>query len=539
MRILTCCTLTLLLVACSAPTPGAKDSAAPAQGSDATVANDAAAKAAVAEDRSLGELQARMAQGELDSQTLTRYYLQRIAAIDDAGPMLNAVIATNPQALDEAAERDRERAAGQLRGPLHGIPVLLKDNIDAAGMVTSAGSLALAAHRPAEDAFLVERLREAGAVILGKTNLSEWANFRSSESSSGWSSLGGQTRNPYVLDRSPCGSSSGSGVAVSAGLAPLAVGTETDGSIICPAAVNGIVGIKPTLGLVSRGGIVPISPSQDTAGPMASSVADAAALLQAMAGADPTDPAADIQRAAVDYLAALQDGALRGARIGVMRRAMGYHPEVDRVMEDAIRSLREAGAQIVDPADLPTHGQFGKPEFEVLLYEFRPALEAYLAASKAPIGSLDALIAFNRENAARAMPWFGQELFEQAAAKGPLSDTAYIEARDSARRLAGAEGIDAALDTYQVDALLTSAVSPAWSIDYANGDHFRGAGYSAAAVAGYPSITVPAGQVHGLPIGVVFLGRAYDEARLIGYAHDFEQRTAARQLPGFRPSLLD
>ena len=526
--VMLCC---LLLVACEARQPAAPEPAAPAtQPGDWTALH--------AEDRSVAALQEAMSTGESSSQALVDAYLQRIAMIDDDGPRLNAVIALNPAALDDAAKLDRERAAGQLRGPLHGIPVLLKDNIDAAGMPTTAGSLALAAHVPPDDAFLVTRLREAGAVILGKTNLSEWANFRSNESSSGWSSAGGQTRNPYVLDRTPCGSSSGSGVAVAAGLAPLAVGTETDGSIICPAAVNGIVGIKPTVGLVSRDGIVPISPSQDTAGPMAPSVADAAALLQALVAADAEDPAADASRAAVDYLAALDPDALRGARIGVMRKATTFHPAVSRVIDAAIGTLREAGAEVVDPADLPTHGQWGQPEFEVLLYEFRPALEEYLARSAAPIGSLDAVMAYNREHAARAMPWFGQELFEQAAAKGPLTEQAYLDAREAAKRLAGPEGIDAALATYQVDALLTSATSPAWSIDYVNGDHFRGAGYSAAAVAGYPSITVPAGDAHGLPIGVVFLGRAYDEARLIGYAHAFEQRTGARHPPRFLPSLL-
>ncbi|MCK7593191.1 amidase [Pseudomarimonas salicorniae] len=535
MRSLACTAffLSVTLGGCTPDTPSASGDASEAQPAVAATVDSL-----VAEDRSVAELQARMTSGDTSAVSLTRHYLERIAAVDDAGPRLNAVISLNPAAIEEATERDRERSAGNVRGPLHGIPVLLKDNIDARGMVTSAGSLALADHRPPQDAFLVSRLREAGAVILGKTNLSEWANFRSTESSSGWSGLGGQTRNPYVLDRSPCGSSSGSGVAVAAGLAPLAVGTETDGSIICPAAVNGIVGIKPTLGLVSRGGIVPISPSQDTAGPMASSVADAATLLQALVAADGEDPAAEPDRAEVDYLAALRADALQGARIGVMRKAMGYHPEVDRVMEAAIIALREAGAEVVDPADLPTHGEFGKHEFEVLLYEFRPALEAYLARSKAPVGTLEALIGFNREHAARSMPWFGQELFEQSAAKGPLSEPAYVEAREVARRLAGTEGIDAALAAHQVDALLTSAVSPAWSIDFANGDHFRGAGYSAAAVAGYPSITVPAGSVHGLPIGVVFMGRAHDEARLIGYAHAFEQRTRARRPPSFRPSLL-
>lgn len=517
------CLLTLLLAAC------AREAAPPS----------ATTPAFALDDVSVAELQAAMRNGDLSARQLTARYLERIAALDDDGPQLNAVIEINPDALADAERLDAERAAGHVRGPLHGIPVLLKDNIDATGMANSAGSLALAEHRPAQDAHLVARLREAGAVILGKTNLSEWANFRSTRSVSGWSGRGGQTRNPYVLDRNPCGSSAGSGVAVAAGLAPLAVGTETNGSIICPSAVNGVVGIKPTLGLVSRHGIIPISPSQDTAGPMAQRVADAAALLGALAGADPRDPATEAAEAhlAPDYTAFLDADALRGARIGVMRKAMGFHGEVDRVMEASIAALRAAGAEIVDPADLPTHGQFGKHAFEVLLYEFRPALERYLAESGAPLRTLEALIAFNTAHAERELRWFGQELFEMAAKKGPLTDAAYLEARDSARRLAGPEGIDAVMDAHRLDALLTTAVSPAWPIDPVNGDHFLGAGYSAAAVAGYPSVTVPAGEVHGLPVGVVFMGRAWSEPRLIALAYAFEQATQARRPPRWHPTL--
>jgi len=515
----------LLLAACNGPSP--------------PPAEDSAALPFSLDQVSVATLQAAMAEGQVSSRELVVAYRARLALLDDDGPHLNAVIELNPDALDDAERRDAERAAGQVRGPLHGIPVLLKDNVDAAGMVTSAGSLALADHRPRQDAHLVARLREAGAVILGKTNLSEWANFRSTQSSSGWSSRGGQTRNPYVLDRSPCGSSSGSGVAVAVGFAPLAVGTETDGSIICPAAVNGVVGIKPTVGLVSRHGIVPISPSQDTAGPMAQSVADAAAMLTALAGADPQDPAtteADQHRAA-DYTAYLDAGALRGARIGVLRKAMGWHAGVDAVMEASIGALRDAGAVIVDPADLPTHGQFGDAEFEVLLHEFAPALADYFSRSEAPVENLAALIAFNDEQADTVMPWFGQEIFHLAAAKGPLSDPAYLEAKELARRSAGKDGIEAIMDSASLDALISTAVSPAWTIDLINGDHFLGAGYSAAAVAGTPSITVPAGEVQGLPVGVVFMGRAWDEARLIGLAHAFEQATQARRPPELLPSL--
>lgn len=490
-------------------------------------------------DARVADLQARMSSGETSAQALAEAYLARIAALDDIGPRLQSVIAINPVALDEARAMDEERAAGTLRGPLHGIPVLLKDNIDVAGMATTAGSLALAGHVPPADAPLVARLRASGVVILGKTNLSEWANFRSTRSTSGWSSAGGQTRNPHVLDRTPCGSSSGSGVAAAAGLAPLTVGTETDGSIICPAAVNGVVGIKPTVGLVSRHGIVPISPSQDTAGPMARSVADAAALLGAIAGPDAADPvtldaAPHVQ---ADYTAFLDPEALRGARIGVLRQAMGFHGEVDAVMERTIEALREAGAEVVDPVEMATWRQWSGPEFEVLLREFGPALSEYLKTTAAPHDDLAGLVDFNRTHAAEVMPWFGQELFEMALAKGPLSDPAYLAARDDARRLAGAEGIDAVIATHRLDAILTTAVSPAWTRDPVNGDHFLGSGYSAAAVAGYPSVTLPAGQVQGLPVGVVLMGPAWSEPRLIGLAHALELRLAPAPIPAYLPHL--
>ena len=485
------------------------------------------------------ELQSRMARGTLDSRMLVRAYLDRIAAIDDAGPTLDAVIELNPDAMREAAALDAERDAGKLRGPLHGIPVLLKDNIDATPMVNSAGSLALAGHRPADDAFLVARLREAGAVILGKTNLSEWANFRSSRSISGWSARGGQTRNPYVLDRSPCGSSSGTGAAVAASLAVAGVGTETDGSILCPASVNGLVGIKPTVGLVSRDGIIPIAHSQDTAGPMARSVADAAVLLQAMAAIDDGDDAsaANPSREPVDYLARLDPQALRGARIGILHKhGVAAQPDVEAAFERAIEALKALGAEVVD-AQIATAGQWNAAEFEVLLYEFRHGLDAYLAGRDAPVRSLDDVIAYNAAHAGREMPLFAQETFEQARTKGPLTDKAYRDARDKARRLAKTEGIDATLAQQRLDALVVPTAGPAWPIDPVNGDHFTGAGYGVAAVAGTPSITVPMGEARGLPLGIAFLGPAWSEAKLVGYAYAFEQATRARKPPRYLPTV--
>lgn len=488
-------------------------------------------------DVGIADLARRMQRGEIDSHSLTRLYLDRIEAVDRTGPALNSVLAINPNALAEAGALDAERRAGRVRGPLHGIPILLKDNIDATPMATTAGSLALADHRPARDAFLVQRLREAGAVILGKTNLSEWANFRSTNSISGWSGVLGQTRNPYVLDRNPCGSSSGSGVAAAASLAAGAVGSETDGSIICPAAVSGVVGLKPTVGLVSRDGIVPISGSQDTAGPMTRSVADAALLLDAMVGADARDGAtAAARRPEESYASHLRPDGLRGARIGVLRKSMGFHADVDARLEQAIAALRAAGAEVVD-AEIPTAGKWGRDEFTVLLSEFRPALERYLADGGAPIRTLAELMAFNEANAEREMPYFGQELFAQAVKAPGLDSKAYREARGRARRLAGPEGIDAALKKQRLDALLAPATAPAWKTDTVLGDHFVGAGYGAAAVAGYPSITVPMGDVRGLPVGLVFMGSAWSEGRLIELAHAYEQATRARRAPHYLPTL--
>jgi amidase len=487
------------------------------------------------EETTVDDLQARMRAGTLDSATLTRAYLERIAVIDDAGPMLGAVIELNPDALREAEARDAERKAGKLRGPLHGIPVLLKDNIDATPMVNSAGSLALAEHRPKQDAFLVARLRAAGAVILGKTNLSEWANFRSTRSTSGWSARGGQTKNPYVLDRTPCGSSSGSGSAIAANLAVVAIGTETDGSILCPSAVNGLVGLKPTVGLVSRSGIIPISATQDTAGPMARSVADAARLLDAIAGSDPADRATTTARI-TPYAAALKPGALKGARIGVLRAATGYQPGVDAAFERALRALRDAGADVRD-ASIANAGSWGDAEFEVLLHEFKDGLNRYLIDSGAPVSSLSALIEYNQMHASREMPWFEQELFVMAQEKGPLTDAGYRAARMKARRLAATEGIEATLKAGGFDALVAPTTSPAWPIDPVNGDHFTGAGYGVAAVAGTPSLTVPMGDVAGLPVGIAFLGGAWSEARLIALAYDYERTTRHRKRPTFRATL--
>ncbi len=529
MRRLPLAILLLLLAACRQDAPGHTNAA------------DTPATAPVAfafEEAGIASLQQQMTSGALTSHALTQAYLDRIAAIDDAGPQLNAVIETNPDALKEADALDAERKAGKLRGPLHGIPVLLKDNIDATPMVNSAGSLALAEHRPKTDAFLTAKLRAAGAVILGKTNLSEWANIRSTRSTSGWSARGGQTKNPYALDRNPCGSSAGTGSAIAANLAAAGIGTETDGSILCPSSVAGLVGIKPTVGLVSRSGIIPISASQDTAGPMARSVADAAALLTVIASADEADAATTVaaRPSAIDYTAHLDTHALKGARIGVLRGTMGFQPDVDAAMERAITAMREAGAEVVD-AEIPTAGEWDEAELDVLLYEFKAGLADYLARSEAPVRSLAEVIAFNKANAAREMPFFAQELFERAQALGPLTTPAYIAARDKARRLAGPQGIDVALKKGKLDALIAPSMSPAWPTDPINGDHFTGAGYGAAAVARYPSITVPMGESHGLPLGLALMGTAWSEPRLVALAYAFEQKTKSRRPPRFLPTV--
>lgn len=488
------------------------------------------------------ELQRRMAGGSLTSRDLTRHYLARMDALDGDGPLLRSVIERNPEALAMASHLDEERAARGPRGPLHGIPLLVKDNIDTAdGMATSAGSLALAGSRPARDAGLVERLRSAGAVLLGKTNLSEWANFRSTRSTSGWSGRGGQTRNPYALDRSPCGSSSGSGAATAAGLCAASIGTETDGSIVCPAKACGLVGLKPTVGLVSRSGIIPISATQDTAGPMTRAVEDAAVLLATLAGSDPRDTATAGIPAGydLDYLSALQPQALRGARLGVVRSMFGENPRVAQVMESALGDLSRLGGQLIE-VDTRTHREVGEAEWIVLQYEFKAGLNHYLAGlgSPAPITSLAELIEFNQREADREMPWFGQEIFLKCEQRGLLDSVEYLEALATCRRLARDEGIDRLLSEHRLDALVAPTGDPAFTIDLVNGDHYTGGGTSTlAAVAGYPHITVPMGQVSGLPVGISFFAGAWSEARLLGLAYAYEQATRHRQAPRFLPSI--
>ena len=479
------------------------------------------------EEATVADLQKRMSAGSLTASALTQRYLERIAAIDKRGPALNSVIELNPDALSIAAALDAERKAKGPRGPLHGIPVLIKDNIDTADrMMTTAGSLALVGSIAARDAIVAQRLRAAGAVLLGKTNLSEWANFRSSHSTSGWSGRGGLTRNPYALDRNACGSSSGSGAAVSANLCALAIGTETDGSIVCPASTNGVVGIKPTLGLIPATGIIPIAHSQDTAGPMARTVADAALLLGVLTGDD--------------YTKSLDPNGLRGARIGVARdKFFGFSEETDRVIEAAIAEMKRRGAEIVDPADIPTAGKFDDSESEVLSYEFKNDLNLYLGAlvPKAPMHSLADVIAFNESHREREMPYFGQDLMIKAQAKGPLSSKEYLDALEKDRRLSRTEGIDAVMSKHRLDALVAPTAGPAWCTDLINGDHAPGGSSTPAAVAGYPNINVPAGYAWGLPVGISFFGAANSEPLLIKLAYAFEQATRHRRAPQFLPRI--
>ena len=495
------------------------------------------------DERSIAELQLAMQSGELTSHTLVQQCLDRIESLDKRGPMLRAVLETNPDALAIADALDAERKSGRVRGGLHGIPVLVKDNIDTADrMTTTAGSLALEGSRPARDAHVAERLRAAGAIILGKTNLSEWANFRSTHSSSGWSGRGGQARNPYALDRTPSGSSSGSAVAVAAAYAPVAVGTETDGSVTSPAAACSLVGMKPTVGLVSRSGIIPIAHSQDTAGPMTRSVADLAVLLTAMAGTDPRDVATRDTRTAqsIDYRRYLDPAGLRGARIGVARkRYAGYSTHADAALADALTAMKEHGAVIVDPADIATAGQFDDAEYEVLLYEFKADLEAYLRGLPTGVRArtLDDLIAFNRAHAASELPYFGQEIFEKAQAKGPLTDKAYTEALAKDLRLTRTEGIDKTMDANKLDCLVAATSGPATLIDLVNGDYGVGGSSSFPAIAGYPDVTVPAGSWFGLPVGISFFGRANSEPVLFRIAYAFEQATKARKKPTFAPTV--
>ena len=495
-------------------------------------------------EATIDELQRQMAAGELTARQLTAAYLARIKEIDQSGPKLRAVIEINPEALAIAEQRDAERRAGKVRGPLHGIPILIKDNIATADrMETTAGSLALVGARPPRDAFIVTRLRDAGAVILGKTNLSEWANFRGSNSTSGWSGRGGQTRNPYALDRNPSGSSSGSAVAVSANLCVAAIGTETNGSIVSPASVCGVVGLKPTVGLVSRAGIIPIAASQDTAGPMTRSVRDAALVLQALAGRDERDRAtADVPAGLkVDFSAAFPADALRGARIGVLRGPFGFRPWLEPVMGKIIDTLRQAGAEIVDLGEPAVVRQLGGPSFELMLYEFKAGLNDYLAelGPDRRMKDLADVIAFNQAHAKEELALFGQELMLQAQAKGPLTDQAYGELRDKCRRLSREEGIDGIMDRHRLDAMVALTTGPAALGDPLYGGASGGTGGSSglAAIAGYPSITLPTAEIRGLPVGVSFMGRAWSEAKLLALAADFEGRTRARREPKFLPTI--
>lgn len=491
------------------------------------------------EEASIADLQARMQKGELTSRALVQAYLARIKSLD---PKLKSIIELNPDALSIADALDQERKQKGPRGPLHGIPVLIKDNLATADkMQTTAGSLALLNVKPPRDSFVVQRLRAAGAVILGKTNLSEWANMRSTHSSSGWSARGGQTHNPYALDRNPCGSSSGTGAAIAANLAVVGIGTETDGSIVCPSASQSLVGIKPTVGLVSRSGIVPISHNQDTAGPMARSVADAAALLNVIAGADPDDAATAASTGKIaDYTKFLDASGLKGLRIGVARaKIFGSAPAADRVAEEAIAVLKAHGAEIVDPADIAHLGEYDDAELAVLLTDFKWDLKSYLEkwAPGAPVHSMEELIAFNKQHAAEELPFFGQELLEQSAKKGPFDAPEYKKALESCHKLARDEGLDATFKKYKLDAVLAPTGGAPWLTDLVTGDHFVMASSTPAAVAGYPAITVPAGFERGLPLGVTFMGPAWSEGTLIKIAYAFEQARHARQPPQLAPTV--
>ena len=485
----------------------------------------------------VAELQEGMKSGKFTAHFVAQKYLERIDEIDKRGPAINSVIETNPDALSIADSLDEERKSKGPRGPLHGIPVLIKDNIGTADrMMTTAGSLALSGFTPTKDSEVARRLRAAGAVILGKTNLSEWANFRSNHSSSGWSGRGGQTHNPYATDRNPCGSSSGSGAAVSANLASITIGTETDGSIVCPSSANGVVGIKPTVGLVSRAGIIPISHSQDTAGPICRTVADAAALLGAIASVDAADAAtkAPGRKAFADYTRFLKRDGLRGARIGVVRKLFFSPEKLDPLMNRAMEAMKNEGAILVDPVEIATLGKFDGSENVVLQYEFKADMRAYLAEfPNAPVHSLKDIIEFNDRNREKELLYFGQETMIASDKRGPLTDKAYEDALAKNHRLARAEGIDAVMDKHNLDALIAPTGGPAWLTDLVNGDHDTGGSSSPAAVAGYPNINVPAGFVFGLPVGISFFGRAWSEPRLIQIAYAFEQATRLRKSPQF------
>ncbi|HYB69500.1 MAG TPA: amidase [Candidatus Bathyarchaeia archaeon] len=498
------------------------------------------------EEASIAELQAAMQAGRISAVSLSELYLARIQAMDRSGPMLRAVQETNPDAPAIAAALDQERKAGRVRGPLHGIPVLIKDNIATADrMETTAGALALVGAKPRQDSTIARRLRDAGAVILGKASMSEWAYFKSAPGSSGWSARNGQSRNPYALDRSPCGSSSGSAIAVAASLATIAIGTETDGSIVCPSGVNGVVGIKPTVGLTSRAGVIPISATQDTVGPFGRTVADAATALGALVGPDPRDPAtgASADHAQKDYARFLDPDGLRGARVGVPREGyFGYSPKADAGAEQAIAAMRERGAVIVDAVKIPNFDRAAltASEITVFLYEFKTGVNAYLAdlAPGGRVRTLADIVEFNRQNAADNLPYFGQEWLERAQAKGGLTEPEYVEALEKCRRLAGPDGLDAAMDANRLDALVAPTTTPAWTIDLVNGDAIRGASAKSAALAGYPLISVPAGFAQGLPVGITFMGRAWSEPTLIKLAYGYEQATRARRPPQYRPTAV-
>jgi len=505
------------------------------------LARTASAQSLDLEETTIDQLSQAFRDGRITARGAAEWYLARIEKLDKNGPRVNSVIELNSDALAIADKADAERKSGAARGPLHGIPVLIKDNIDTADrMSTTAGSLALAGSIAARDSFVAERLRAAGAVILGKTNLSEWANFRSTHSVSGWSGRGGLTHNPYALDRNPSGSSSGSGAAASASFCCVAVGTETDGSVTAPSAVNGLVGIKPTVGLIGRSGIIPISHSQDTAGPMARTVRDAAILLGALAAADPRDPAtnANAGKIAKDYTQFLDPNGLKGARLAVARKFFGGNAAADHLIEKCLEDMKRLGATLVDPADLPSHGKYDDDELQVLLYEFKADLNAYLAAlgAKSSVHTLADLIAFNNEHRSQEMPYFEQEIFEKAQAKGPLTEKAYLAARARCLKLSRDEGIDAVIRKHRVDAIVAPTITPAPFNDLVLGDGNWPACTTPAAVAGYPHITVPAGFVRGLPVGISFFGAAWSEGLLLKLAYSFEQATKARRKPSFAAS---
>jgi amidase len=527
------------LLACVVPL--AKPSASLAGSNGEAVSSNGPVAEFELDELTITELQAGMTSGKFTARSLARKYMERISDIDKDGPKINSILELNPEVMSIAETLDRERKDGRVRGPLHGIPILIKDNIDTADrMTTTAGSLALLGTHATSDSFVAKKLRAAGAVILGKTNLSEWANFRSIHSSSGWSGRGGQTKNPYVLDRNPCGSSSGSGAAPTANLCAAAVGTETDGSVVCPSSANSLVGIKPTVGLIGRSGIVPIAHSQDTAGPMARTVRDAVILLGALAGVDPNDAVtkASQGKTHLDYTQFLDQDGLRGARLGIARKHFGFNDRVDKLMNDAIAEMKKRGAVIIDPADIATTGKFDDSELEVLLYEFKADLNAYLAraGTGTNVRSLKDVIDFNERNRDREMPFFGQDLFIKAQAKGPLTSRAYLAALRKNHLLSRAQGIDFTMNKHRLDALIAPTGGPPWPTDLLNGDHFTGGYSSASAVAGYPHITVPAGYVFGLPVGISFFAGAWSEPKLIKLAYAFEQATKARRPPQFLPT---